>query len=140
LTNNQPIDGDSSDRPAVITASAGGVGVRVVVVVGGGGGGGGVSAAPGRCGGDGGRVLGAGPSTDSGIPLACPAVLRRAAAPAAAAAAGGEQLLEPGAKLVAEEAVDERIDAAVGRARPLRHRDYRLSRQSSSSSSSSLFV
>jgi len=57
-----------------------------------------------------------------------PAFFRRTAAPAAAAATSGreEQLLEAGAKLVTEEAVDERVDAAVGRSRPLHHRYYRL--------------
>ena len=64
-----------------------------------------------------------------GVPVARPAVLGGGAATAAAAAAAAgrrKQLLETGAKLLAEEAVDVRIDAAVGRARPLSYRHYHL--------------
>jgi len=58
------------------------------------------------------------------VPLARPTIVRRAAA--STAAAGDEQMFKAGAKLVTEEAIDERIDAAVGRPRPLRYRHYRL--------------
>jgi len=82
----------------------------------GGGGGGFVSAALRR------RLFA---SRSSSVPVARPAVLCRAVA-TAAAATGDEQLLEPGAKLVAEETVDERVDTAVGGTGPLSHRYYHL--------------
>ena len=56
------------------------------------------------------------------VPLSSPSLLWLAAA----AACRSKQLLESGAKLLAEETVDERIDAAVGRTRPLSHRNYHL--------------